>query len=64
MKDVISLGVVGGRFQVDDLNIAVSAVRTMLNGTVLGPLGNELSTEALIKGVQRRVLRSLVTDRD
>jgi len=59
LKEVISLGMVGGRFQVDDLNIAVAAVRDMLNGTVLGPLSNDLSTEVLIKGVQRMVLRSL-----
>ena len=64
LKDVISLGMVGGRFQVDDVNIAVSAVRAMLNGTVLGPLGHDLSTEALIKGVQRMLLRLLLTDRD
>lgn len=62
LKDIVALGVVAGRFQVDDLNIAAQAVRAILDGAVLGPLGNKFRTEVLIKGVQQMVLRSLLTD--
>ena len=63
LKDIIALGIAGKRFQVDDLNITVAAVRAMLDGVVLGPLSNDFRTEVLIKDVQRMVLRSLLTDR-
>jgi len=64
LKDIIALGMVDRSFQVDDLNIAAATVRAILDGAVLGPLGEDIRPELLIKCVQRMVLRSLLADAD
>lgn len=61
LKDIIAVGIVRRCFQVDDLDIAVSAVRAMLDGVVVGPLSSDLRSEVLIKGLQQMVLRSVVS---
>lgn len=62
LKEIISLGVTAKRFQVEDLSIAATAVRAMLDGVVLGQICNDFRVEVLIKSVQQMVLRSLLTD--
>ena len=58
LKDIIACGIRRKCFKVDDLDIALPAVRSMLDGAVLGPLSNGMRTEALINGLQQMVLRS------
>lgn len=61
LKDIIAAGVTRRCFQVEDLDIAVSVVRAMLDGAVIGPLSSELRGEVLIKGLQQMVLRSVTS---
>lgn len=59
LRRIIASGIARRRLRADNLDIAVAAVRAMLDGAVLEPLGDDLRTEALIRGLQQMVIRSL-----
>lgn len=61
LKGIVNAGASTRLFQVDDLDIAVAAIRAMLDGVVIGNLHKEFQEDILVKRVQRMIGRSLTS---